>query len=139
MKKSKNYSEVEIKNEADVRKFSIVTQEKILLKNHLVWLNKCIADPKRHLYVITDGNRIVGDLRFDEDESGVEVSVRIDKEHRGRGIGSLMVATGCARALRWKACTVKSGLCGFTKGPAMCSVWSLRGAFWDELYPRDSD
>ena len=75
------------KNEEAVRKFSIVSKNPILWGDHLAWLTARLNDKYTMLYVITDGERDYGDIRFDVFEDEIEVSIRIDKRFRYQGVG----------------------------------------------------
>ena len=64
------------KNDDTMRKFSIVTQDKIEMKDHIKWLRKHLDE----IYIIGDD---YGDIRFEGDE----IAIKIDKKWRGKGIG----------------------------------------------------
>jgi RimJ/RimL family protein N-acetyltransferase len=66
------------KNDPVVRKFSIISHEKIKLRDHIKWLSKNIDN----IVIIGDN---FGDMRIEPDG---EVSIRIDKKFRGKGVGS---------------------------------------------------
>lgn len=91
---------LQIKNDPDVRRFSIVSKDPILIENHLRWLELCLADPNRHLYCIreTTSDIVLGDVRLDVEAFAVEVSVRLRPEVRRRGIGSWAVDEACRKA-----------------------------------------
>lgn len=72
---------LEWKNEAETRRFSIVTHNKIKWKDHLRWLRQRLE--REEFYIITDGLKNYGDLRFEEGE----VSIRIARAERKKKIG----------------------------------------------------
>lgn len=82
-----------VKNDSETRKNSIVTHRKILRKNHLKWLKDRIKRNDVVLFVIMNQNgERCGDIRFDIEPNGTaEVSVRIDRKQRGKGIASQIV------------------------------------------------
>ena len=69
----------EWKNDDTVRKFSIVTNSIIKWDNHLVWLGENIKD----IQIIEVDGTPAGDIRIKDDE----ISIKIDKRFRGKGIG----------------------------------------------------
>ncbi len=64
------------KNDPTMRKYSIVTHEKIKKADHLKWLAKNL----KGIYIIGDN---YGDVRV----SGNEVAIKLAPEHRGKGYG----------------------------------------------------
>lgn len=89
---------INIKNDPDVRRFSIVTQDVIRWENHIRWLMNKLADPHHtRLFCIVYKGQVIGDVRLDI-SSEVEVSIRLLPEFRGKGIGEKSVRwiTRCA-------------------------------------------
>jgi len=76
------------KNDPTTRKFAIVTQKRITLKDHLVWLEKTLRDSHVNLFIITDGLNDYGDVRLDVGPLETEISVRIAPEHRLHGVAT---------------------------------------------------
>lgn len=64
------------KNDPTMRKYSIVTNKKIAMKDHLKWLAK-------HLHEIFIIGEDFGDVRV----SDGEIAIKIAPEHRGKGYG----------------------------------------------------
>lgn len=83
-----------LKNDEDVRKNSIVSHDLIEKENHIAWLTAKLNDPMTKLYVLCDNEEKYGDIRFDIAEE-IEVSIRICKEFRHMGIATRMVGAGC--------------------------------------------
>lgn len=80
------------KNEEDTRKNSIVTDAVIDLFDHMEWLKKTLADPTVEFYIIKDGSQSVGDVRLNHGEKETEISIRMDKSCRGRGLATQVIA-----------------------------------------------
>ena len=56
---------------------------------HLNWLQTIIANKRRHLFIILEDQKLIGQVRFDQDgEDSAEISITIDKRFRGRGLGA---------------------------------------------------
>lgn len=91
---------LEWKNDPDTRKFSIVTQDVILKENHKKWLADCLFDKNRELNILFYNGEKCGDLRFDIGPETIEVSIRLAKEFRGKGIGSAAIKKYCPTVKR---------------------------------------
>lgn len=67
----------------------------IMLHDHMTWLTDVIdADktPTVHLYVATDGDDDpVGYVRLDENGDTGEISIALDAQYRGKGLGREMI------------------------------------------------
>jgi RimJ/RimL family protein N-acetyltransferase len=64
---------------------------------HAAWFAAVLADPDRHLW-IAQSDRPLGQVRFDRTRGYVyEVSVSLDPEARGQGLGRELIAGGSAR------------------------------------------
>lgn len=84
-----------LKNQKDVRKFSIVSKGLIKKEDHLKWLEKTLKDKNVQFFIIFD-KKPVGDLRIDRGE----VSIRISASSQGKGYGRLAlkgIRTGKAK------------------------------------------
>lgn len=74
--------------------------EPIPLERHLAWWSQAISDESRHLLVAYAGSRAVGSVRFDFDDDSAEISIYLDPEMVGLGLGA-----GTLRAAQaWIAC-----------------------------------
>ena len=80
------------KNEEDTRKNSIVSDAKIDIVDHVHWLRKTLANPDIEFYIILDDNKAVGDVRINPWEGEREISIRMDKQYRGRGLATQIIA-----------------------------------------------
>lgn len=72
---------LDLKNDKDVRKWSIASKDKIKMENHIEWLKKYIND----IVIITDGKKDYGDVRVTKDN---EIAIKLNKLARGKGIGT---------------------------------------------------
>ena len=63
-------------------------------QDHALWWRRAIADPDRRLLVATCGREAVGTLRLDVKGSGAEVSLYVDPEATGLGLGLAMLRAG---------------------------------------------
>jgi UDP-2,4-diacetamido-2,4,6-trideoxy-beta-L-altropyranose hydrolase len=83
-------------NDPDVRQVSFV-QDSIPWETHVRWFAKRLSDKNTLLFVgIADGVP-VGYLRYDLDGSEAVISVSLDRNMRGKGYGSRLIALGSHR------------------------------------------
>ena len=81
---------LKLKNQADVRKFSIVSKGRILMKNHVKWLEKTLMDPEVEFWLIVEGSKSpIGDVRIDRNE----ISIRIISSFQGKKVGTKTIKT----------------------------------------------
>ena len=76
------------KNEEDTRKNSIVTDAVIKIEDHLVWLEKTLNDPTVDFWIVEYDGQDMGDVRLNHGEEETEVSIRLDKSCRGKGLAT---------------------------------------------------
>jgi UDP-2,4-diacetamido-2,4,6-trideoxy-beta-L-altropyranose hydrolase len=71
------------------------------LGEHMEWWARTLRDPKRRLLVASCGQRAIGSVRFDLDRDSAEVSLYLDPELTGLGLGLalLRAAQGWIAAL----------------------------------------
>jgi RimJ/RimL family protein N-acetyltransferase len=75
------------RNEPSTRAASLSTEE-ISPEQHHVWFKGKLADPECALFIVDDDGKPVGQLRLDRVHPDlVEVSIGLDVEARGRGLG----------------------------------------------------
>lgn len=87
------------KNYAETRRFAIVTHRNITKKNHLKWLENRLKKDDNFFIIHGDG-RDHGDIRLEEGDNEVEISIRLDKGSRGRGIALTAILEISALAKR---------------------------------------
>lgn len=75
------------RNEPAVREMSRSSRP-IGLAEHRAWLTGVLADPARTLLVAELEGRPVGTLRFDREGGRAEISVALDPQERGGGLGT---------------------------------------------------
>lgn len=77
-------------NEEQVRENSI-NQEKIVWKNHLVWLQKVFGSSFFEIFILEKDNIALGQIRIEYLKGYWEIDYSIDKTFRGRGYGKIIV------------------------------------------------
>ena len=81
-------------NDDEVRATAIV-KKKIEWDEHIAWLTNKLQSDLSHIYILTDDeNENVGVIRFDKDGDTFVISYSVDKRHRGKGVGSLILQMG---------------------------------------------
>ena len=75
---------------------------------HEAWLARTLADPARHLFVARIGRIEIGVIRFDRlaDDASYEVSLYLDPELHGIGLGHAMLAAGEAAMVQRRGALV---------------------------------
>ena len=69
--------------------------EPIELAAHMEWLDRALGDPDRQVFVGMIGPVTIGVIRFDRaDESSCEVSLYLDPDLHGLGLGEYLLAAG---------------------------------------------
>src|SRR3989338_2619752 len=58
---------------------------------HIDWLAKTLANPNRHLYIILNQTQVIGQVRFDVEDSVAEISITTASEQRGIGHGTKII------------------------------------------------
>lgn len=80
-----------INNHPSVRAVSFSTGS-IPWPAHLEWFTKSLRDPDRDLFVTVLTDRVIAVSRIDLTEDCGEISVAVDPDHHGRGIGLWTIA-----------------------------------------------
>ena len=90
-KKSDIEKVFELSNDDLVRANSI-NQNKILWEDHVNWFNNRIKNTEEPFYIAEtlDGD-FVAQIRFNKEEEGFVISVSINKNYRGKGLGSEII------------------------------------------------
>ncbi len=68
------------------------TKDEIDLQSHKKWLSKKLSDPGCFLFILTDGDDKVGNIRVDVTDDAGEISYCIAPGKRGRGYGKKIIA-----------------------------------------------
>lgn len=77
---------------------SSLSPEPIPWKNHLEWMERRLADDRCRIYIGMDGNRAIGQIRFDvRDDGDAEIDVHLSPEERGKGYGTRLIMEGVKR------------------------------------------
>lgn len=79
-----------LKNDPVMRKFAVVSHNKIKKADHLKWLGKNLHT----IQIIQQGTEQLGMFRITDDK---EVSINLSPECRGRGIGSKVLRRFCPK------------------------------------------
>lgn len=85
-------------NDPVVRKYSF-EQHEISLDEHTRWFNRKVNDSMCFYYLLEDGNRLMGSIRFDIKEGDALISYLLDPSEHGKGIGSLLLKMGMEHLL----------------------------------------
>jgi UDP-2,4-diacetamido-2,4,6-trideoxy-beta-L-altropyranose hydrolase len=72
----------------------------IAWSDHLHWLARRLADEETLLFIASDADGPVGQVRFDRGGSIATISVSIDASRRGGGRGQRLIARGVTEAFR---------------------------------------
>jgi len=80
-------------NEPDSRA-NAVNPKLILWNEHVAWLERKLSDESVFMYILNDSSEDMGVIRFDSSPEGFIISYSIDKDYRGRGLGSTILKMG---------------------------------------------
>jgi spore coat polysaccharide biosynthesis predicted glycosyltransferase SpsG len=83
----------ELANDEDARENSI-NKEKILLENHKEWYIRKLKSPDSALYVLWLESTPLGIIRFDIEGNHATLSYSVEKQFRGKGLGSILLKSG---------------------------------------------
>jgi len=82
-------------NDEVVRDFSYQKQE-ILRENHISWFNQKIRDCKTQMLIFYDKMEVaIGQVRIENTNDEIVIGISIDKNHRGKSLGSKMIFMAC--------------------------------------------
>jgi RimJ/RimL family protein N-acetyltransferase len=88
----------EWRNDPGTRAASLDSQP-LAWEEHVAWLKRVVADPRRALYVAVDDRGPLGTARLDAGEDDhATISITIAPERRGEGLATPLIAAACARA-----------------------------------------
>ena len=81
-------------NDDDVRATAIA-KKRIGWDEHIKWLTQKLQTDQSYIYILTDDkNENIGVVRFDKDNESFVISYSIDKLHRKKGMGLLILQLG---------------------------------------------
>jgi len=84
------------RNDPDARRASL-HRGTIEPEEHLGWLRERLADPRHRIWIGLLGDAPVGVVRFALGDEVATISVALAADRRGAGLGSRLIAAGCAR------------------------------------------
>lgn len=82
-----------LSNDEEVRKNSINTS-KIEWEDHISWLTKKIIDNDYCIYLFFLENELIGQVKFDIQESEATISISIDSNFRRKGLSKFLLTEG---------------------------------------------
>ncbi|QDW18882.1 GNAT family N-acetyltransferase [Flavobacterium sp. KBS0721] len=77
-------------NDIFVRK-NALNQELIIWENHLKWLKNKIESLETKIFILTQGNKSLGQIRIDKIDDCWQIDYSIDCNYRGQGLGTKIV------------------------------------------------
>ena len=77
-------------NDISVRKNSNI-KRKIKFKHHYSWFKKKLKSAKSLFFILKSGNKLIGQIRLDQQKKGILISYSIDKNYRNRGYGLILI------------------------------------------------
>ena len=75
-----------------------ITKRGVTMEEHMNWLQKVTDNPNRQLFVFEVNGEPVGQLRLDIEGSMAEISYGLAAEHRGKGLGRVLLEQAEAKA-----------------------------------------
>jgi len=89
-------------NDDDVRATAVV-KKNIEWDEHINWLTNKLQSNQSYIYILTnDKNENIGVIRFEKANDAFIISYSIDKLHRGKGMGYLILQLGIEKILKNK-------------------------------------
>lgn len=85
-------------NDEAVRENSFVS-EAVLYENHLEWFRTRLSDSYTFMYVFEIDDLPVGQVRFERGKITL-IDISLDREFRGKGLGSLIISLAVKRYFR---------------------------------------
>ncbi len=84
----------ELSNDPVVRENSL-NQNEIKYENHVTWFSNILNSPDFEVFIVEDmGGKFVGQVRFENNDSGCYIGLSICKEFRGKHLGSTVIELG---------------------------------------------
>ncbi len=88
------------RNDRVMRGNSILGPRKVTLSEHKRWFNEKLKDPSAIMYMAISRNRKVGFLRFNVQEDSVEISINVNPDFRGVGIGRKIITLSSEKVFK---------------------------------------
>lgn len=85
-------------NDSDVRA-NAINPDQITLENHINWFKSKIISKYSYLYLIEINNSPIGQIRFDYSDKYYVIDYSVDRNHRGKGFGRLIIKIGIEKLL----------------------------------------
>jgi len=86
-------------NDDEVRATAVV-KKSIDWNEHINWITNKLQNNQSYIYILTDDkNENIGVIRFDKDNDAFLISYSIDKLHRGKGMGYLILQLGIKKII----------------------------------------
>ncbi|MDR2145849.1 MAG: UDP-2,4-diacetamido-2,4,6-trideoxy-beta-L-altropyranose hydrolase [Tannerella sp.] len=84
-------------NDDEVRTTAVI-KKKIEWEEHIHWFTNKLKSNQSHIFILTDAeNEHIGVVRFDKEDDAFMISYSIDKSHRRKGMGLLILQLGCKK------------------------------------------
>jgi FlaA1/EpsC-like NDP-sugar epimerase/RimJ/RimL family protein N-acetyltransferase len=84
------------RNHSNARRASRNKSE-ITYESHREWFDKVIKDPNIKIFVFSDRDQKIGQVRFNKNGDNAEVSITVNPEFYGKGYGYLILKTAIAK------------------------------------------
>jgi RimJ/RimL family protein N-acetyltransferase len=125
------YDLFEWRNHPEIRKSSF-NSDPISIQEHEKWFKDKIQDQKTAIYIAFDKNNKIGTIRFEDKSEYIKVSVMLNPEYFGRGLGSSVIKLGTEKFIHEKN-PVKV-LMAEIKTDNMTSIKSFQKAGFEESH-----
>ncbi|MEZ4938051.1 MAG: GNAT family N-acetyltransferase [Crocinitomicaceae bacterium] len=80
-------------NDLDVRR-NALSQNPIEFEDHISWFNNRLIDPNCKIYILTEKDKNLGQIRFELNENEWTIDYSVDAIYRGQGIGAKIIQMG---------------------------------------------
>lgn len=121
----------EWRNHPEVRKNSF-SSKPLSWEEHEKWFKEKVKDPGTTIYMVyTEGEKI-GSIRFEEKDDAVKVSVMLNPDFFGKGLGAEIIKSGSEKFIREKNC--KKPITAEIKKNNIASIKAFQKAGFRESY-----
>jgi RimJ/RimL family protein N-acetyltransferase len=83
-------------NDAETRR-NAFSKGPIPYAGHVAWLGRRLASPATQIWIFSDGDEPVGQVRFDVTDDVAEIDISVAPDRRGRGRAKAMLAEAIRR------------------------------------------